>query len=124
MEERITSAARIWIDDDEGIVRYAAIGAMSTVESVMEGMTAVSEMTGGEPSPILFDARGWASGDPNSWVQFISMIESVCSAAGVVVDEESVSKMGSFPSLLDKLVIPFRIFRNEDEALAFVREHL
>lgn len=124
MEERITSAARIWIDDDEGIVRYSAIGALSTVESVMEGMTAVSEMTGGKPSPILFDARGWGSRDPNSWVQFIGMIESVCSAAGVVVDDESVSKMGSFPSLLDKLVIPFRIFRSEDEALAFVREHL
>lgn len=123
MEERVTAAARIWIDD-ESIVHYQAIGVPSTVESVVEGLTAVRELAGGSPSPILFDARGWGSGDPNSWVQFINMIESVCSAAGVVVDAEALSKMGTFPSLLDSLVIPFRLFHSEDEALAFVREHL
>ena len=123
MEERTTSAARIWIDD-EGIVHYAAIGAASTAESVIEGLTAVRDMTDGHPSPILFDARGWHSGDPNSWVQFIGMIESVCSAAGVVIDAESLPKMGTFPALLDSLVIPFRLFPSEDEALKFLREQL
>jgi hypothetical protein len=123
MEEKVTSAARIWIDD-EGIVHYQAIGTPSTAQSVIEGISAVREMAGGTPTPILFDARGWHSSDPKSWVQFINMIESVCSAAGVVVDAESQKAMGSFPSLLDTLVIPFRNFSSEDEALTFLRQHL
>jgi hypothetical protein len=122
MEERTTKAARIWVDA-EGIIHFEAIGVASTAESVTESMAVLGELTGGNPRPILFDSRGWPSGDPASWVRFINSIESVCSAAAVIFDEESKPRMGAFPALLDSLMIPFRLFSDEDEAREFLRGH-
>ena len=123
MKETTTTTARVWLDDD-GIVHYVSIGVSSTADTVMEGLTAVGQLTDGKPSPILFDSRGWPSGDPASWVQYINMIEMVCSAAAVVVDAESASALGAFPARIDELVIPFQVFYDEDEALEFVRSYL
>ena len=123
MEEITTTTARIWLDE-EGIIHYVSIGVASTADTVTESMSVLSELSVGRPAPILFDSRGWPSGDPASWVRFINTIEAVCSAAAVVVDAESAPKMGSFPLLLDSLVIPFQIFSNEEEALAFLHGHL
>lgn len=122
MEPIETTTARIWVDE-EGLVNYASRGVVSTKETVKESMEALSEVTGGRPVPILFDSRGWPSGDPASWVHFINMIEAVCSAAAVIVDGDSAPRMGSFPGLLDSLMIPFRLFADENEAREFLRSH-
>lgn len=120
MEPIETTTARMWLDD-EGIGHYVSIGVASTRETVIESMEALGELSGGQPLPILFDSRGWPSGDPASWVQFINTIGTVCSAAAVVVDAESEPKLGAFPPLLDSLMIPFRMFADENEALEFLR---
>lgn len=122
MEARTTTTARIWLDG-EGIVHYVATGTPSTKETVGESLAVVREITGGRRTPILFDSRSWPSGDPASWVHFINTIESFCSAAGVVVDGQSVARLGAFPARIDDLIIPFQVFYSEEEALAFLRSH-
>jgi len=123
MDERQSTTARIWMDD-EGILRYVSIGVESTEATVVEGMQIVRELSGDVPVPILFDARSWKGGDPKSWIKFIAMIESVCSAAAIIVAPESPNVMGGFPEAIDGLVLPFRVFPDENAALDFLRQYL
>ena len=123
MEPRRSKTARIWLGED-GIVRFVSVGVESTAETVAESLEIVREVTAGGRPPILFDARSWPRGDPASWVRFISMIEDVSVAAAVIVSSESAPAMGSFPSYIDGLVIPFRIFEDEDSALEFLAGYL
>ena len=96
----------------------------STPESVNEGLGIVRELTGGKRAPILFDARSWSGGDPASWVRFISTIENVCVAAAVIVSPPSASTLRSFPEYIDGLVVPFRVFEDENAALEFLHTYL
>jgi len=117
-----TASARIWRDED-GIVHYVSRGVASTAQSVDENMQHVRNISDGRRVPILFDARDWPRGDPSSWARFISIVESVCLAAAVLVNPTSEKALGRFPDLIDDLVVPFRVFKDEDEALAFLRGH-
>lgn len=121
--ERETTAARLWLDD-EGIIRYVSIGTESTAATVAEGFAAIREVAGGKRVPILFDSRAWPKGDPGSWSRFIASLESVCVAAAVITNPRSEKAMGAFPQLVDNLLIPFRLFADEEQALDFLRSHL
>jgi hypothetical protein len=123
MDLRTTDNARIWLDD-EGILHEVAIGVESTAHSVDRNFAIFRELTGGKRVPILFDSRDWPKGDPASWSHFIAIIESVCTAAAVVANANSVAAMGAFPKVVDELLIPFRVFDAEEPALAFLRSHL
>lgn len=109
---------------DDGVVRYVSIGVASTAQSVDENMQVVRKITAGERVPILFDAREWPKGDPASWARFISVVEGVCTAAGVVASPTSEKALGRFPEFIDDLVIPFRVFHDEDAALEFLRQQI
>ena len=100
-----------------------ALGVESSDRTVRESMELLADLVAGTPAPILFDARNWPSGDAQSWARFIGQIESVCSAGAVLVDTENPPRLGKYPSLLDALLIPFRVFNDETEAMAFLRTH-
>lgn len=119
---RSTKTARLWIDG-AGILHVVATGEASTPDTVADTLTVAKEMIGGGRAPIVFDARLWPRADPKAWVVFINMIESVCVAAGVVVGVEAADSFGTYPPLLDGLVIPFRVFSDKDDALAFLRPY-
>ncbi|MDJ0925966.1 MAG: hypothetical protein QNJ77_15550 [Acidimicrobiia bacterium] len=123
MEERTSSDARILLDD-EGIIHVIAIGVPSTAPFVDETFAVVRELAGGQRAPILFDARDWPRGTPASWARFISKIESICLAAAVVADTRAAKALGRFPEFLDDLLIPFRVFPDEEPALEFLRGYL
>lgn len=122
MAEHTSSIARMWLDDED-ILHYVATGGASTSATVEEGFGIVQELTGGRRVPILFDARNWPKGDPASWQRFIERIESICVAAAVIVTPASKDAMGAFPPIVDHLLIPFRLFEEEEAALAFLRGH-
>jgi hypothetical protein len=123
MDSITTKTGRIWVDD-EGIIHIVATGAASTAESTAETLGVVTELTAGTKAPILFDVRRWPSGDPAFWVLFTNTVERVCLAGAAVIDPQAADSLGSFPSLIDSLLIPFRVFADEDAALAFLRTHL
>lgn len=123
MDIRTTKTGRIW-RDDEGIVHFVATGVASTADSSAENMGVVKELTAGGKAPMLFDIRRWSSGDPGFWLQFVNTIESVCRAGAAVVDSDVVEKLGAFPASIDSMLMPFRVFSEEEKALAFLRTHL
>ena len=52
------------------------------------------------------------------------MLEGICVAAAVIANARSAQAMGAFPQLVDSLLIPFRVFTEEEPALDFLRSHL
>ncbi len=123
MDYRTTKTGRIWVDD-EGIIHIVATGAASTADSTAETLGVVGELTAGGKAPILFDVRRWPSGDAAFWSLFVNTIESVCLAGAAVVDPQAAASLGAFPSAIDSMLVPFRVFSDDDEALAFLRTHL
>ena len=112
----------VWIDD--GIIHIQAKGVASTPETMTETFTVVHDLTDGEPRPALFDARTWPTWpavDREVWATFISGALPAFSAAAVIVDPASPPQSVAFPETIDRLMIPFRIFTDEAEALAFLR---
>jgi hypothetical protein len=122
-QEKRTSAARIWLDD-EGILNVVSLGVESTEESVRDLLAAKRELLGDQRAALLFDAREWPGGSPSSWAQFISMLESNCLAGAVIANRLSTERMGVFPQVFDDLLMPFRVFDAEEPAREFLRQHL
>ncbi|NNC39532.1 MAG: STAS/SEC14 domain-containing protein [Acidimicrobiia bacterium] len=122
MDLRTTATGQIWLDG-EGIVHFVATGAASTADTAAENQAVLEELTAGGRTAILFDVRSWPSGSPSFWVRFINAIEHICLAGAVLVDPQSQDNLGTFPSLISSLLVPFQVFPDEDEALAFLRNH-
>ncbi len=122
--ERLTSAVKITLD--EGIVRVIGLGKPHTADTVREMCAAVLDLTGGRRLPILFDTRNWGEIAPTSWAEFIQRIEDICPAAAVlgILGDFDAGYVGSYPMIIDSLVIPFRIFQEESAALEFLGQFL
>ena len=123
MDSTTTTTARVWVDA-EGIIHLVATGAPSTADTVAETLGVLRRLIAGGKAPLYFDLRRWPSGDGGFWSSFVNSIEGVCVAAAAVVDPEVPDPLGGFPSAIDSLLVPFRVFVDEDEALAFLRTHL
>ena len=115
-----TTTSVIWIDD--GIIRIRSIAdAPSTAETVAEMFAVIRELTDGVPMPVLDNVRNWPGADHGAWSTFVSDALSLFSAIAWVVDAESSARLGAFPEVIDRLLVPFRVFTDEAEALAFLR---
>ena len=123
MDHRTTSTAQIWLDN-EGIIHIVATGVASTADTTGETLGVLTDLVAGSRAPILFNLHQWPSGDPSFWTRFTQTLQSVCLAGAVVIDPQAVAKLGTFPSLINTLLIPFQVFSDEDEALAFLRSHI
>lgn len=121
--ERTTSAARIWLDE-EGILNVLSLGVASTEESVREFLAAKDDLVGSDAVPMLLHAKDWPKGSPRSWGLFISVLENLSYAVAVVASPTTLRGMGAFPKIFDDLLIPFRVFESEEPALVFLRQHL
>ena len=120
--EKTTTVARVILED--GVVSVIATGTMpSTADTVVETLSTIADMADGKRVPILFDATEWPAGDPASWVTFIRMIEQVCIAAAVVIPEAARAALGDYPSTIDTILIPFRVFSKEADARAFLADY-
>ena len=113
-----TSAATLWVD--ENILHIRSKGVVSTRDTVVETFEAVGTLTKGSPLPALCDVRMWASGDSESWLGFISAAPSSFTAVAVLVDPDRPPEMAGYPDAIDRLLMPFRMFTDEAEALAFL----
>ena len=116
-----TITATVWFED--GIIINRAEGVASTPESVAEAFGVYHDLTEGTPHPLLFDARKWPGGDPDAWAAAITKFESTVNAIAMLVGPDSPAYTGTFPPIIDRLLIPFRIFTDEAEALAFLHSY-
>ena len=112
-----TTGSIIWMDSR--IIHGRARGGLGTADTTNEALSLFRELTGGIPAPLLFDARKWPGGDIGAWATAATYLESSLTAYAILVEPESSVATG--PYSLDRLPIPFRVFTDAAEALAFLR---
>lgn len=105
----------------DDIVVVEVLGPVSTGASVAETLDAIRRVSRGRSLPILMDARTWQRGEPAAWSTVVDRLGGVASAAAMLIDPASPPTTGPFPDLIDRWIIPFRLFTDRDEALAFLR---
>jgi len=115
-----TNTETIWLDD--GIVIAKLTGEPTTSATVERAFAVYRDLTKGSPRPLLLDARNWPGADAASWETAIRNIQSTLSAIAMLVTPETLLKTGPFPSAINQLMIPVRVFTDEAEALEFLRE--
>ncbi|MBK5268827.1 MAG: hypothetical protein JJE47_15510 [Acidimicrobiia bacterium] len=104
----------------DGLFHIVSKGVVSTDESVSATIEAATRLAGGRRHPVLFDARIWPGGDPRGWLAVINQMRAVFSAGSMIVDPAMLESLSERFDPLGRLLIPFRVFTNEDEALAFL----
>ncbi len=115
-----TTTATVWFDD--GIIFSQSNGLPSTSETASEVFDVVRELTGGVPTPRLFDARSWPGGDVGAWTTAVKNLEFASTAVALLVNPGSSAAKG--PYLHDRLPVAFRVFTDKAEALAFLQGYL
>lgn len=116
-----TTATTVWLGDD-GIVRVRADREISTGASVNETLEAVRSLIGDSRHPVLFDATAWRGGDPGAWQVVAARLDTHFSAAAVLIDPDNPPALGAFPDMLDRLMIPFRVFDSASAAVSFLTD--
>lgn len=114
------TASVVWLED--GVIHVQAKGVASTKESAVEMFDSVRDLLAGSRKPVLFDARQWPSGNSAMWATVITNLQSTFTAIAMLVDPDSPSEVGEYPAIIDRLLIPFRLFTDEEEALAFLAQ--
>jgi len=106
---------------EDGIVIHRANNERRTRESVSELFGVMRGLFDGVPGPVLFDARKSPGTDADGWQAAITNLESTASKVAMLIDPEPSSEVGPYPDVIDRLLIPLKVFTDETEALAFLR---
>ena len=114
-----TSTTSIFLDDD-GLLHVISNGSPSTESSVTETFDAARTLVS-RPTPTLFDARKWPVAGPEFWVTFIDLLPSAVSAGAVLIEPDQAAGLGGFPRAVNRLMVPFEVFTDELEAVAFLK---
>ena len=120
--EKITSATKIVFED--GVVQVIGIGEPHSAETVVETFEVIRDLTGEVKHPMLFDVRDWGPIELPAWVEFVRQIEQTTMAAAVVADPDMSTEFAdTFVGMIDRLVIPFRIYSEEAAARTFLADY-
>lgn len=115
-----TTAASVFVDD-HGMLHIVSNGTQSTGRTARETLTAARSLLTG-PVPTLFDARSWPKARSDFWVTFIDLLPTVVSAGAILVAESGREDLGGFPGAVNRLMVPFEVFTDEEEAVAFLMQ--
>ena len=115
-----TTSGFVWIED--GILHFWNKGVRTTTDSVAENLRVGRDLAGDASLPLLMDMRDWpGTADITAWGTFtIDMVEAFERIA-FLVDPDFSAPMGPFPDAIDQLLVPARVFTDEEEALVFLR---
>lgn len=108
----------------DGILHIRSKGVVSTDASVTETIAAAIRLSGGRRHPVLFDARIWPGGDPRGWMTVINEMRTAFCAGAMIVDPQAFEALSERFEAFGKLLIPFRVFRTEGEAIAFIEPYI
>jgi len=116
-----TSTSFFWLDD--GIVHIQRKETPATAETTAHGIDIIRGLIGEVPRPLLIKS-GWAGGiGLEVWPTALSAVDPLLSAIAVVGEFES-AELDAFRPIINQLLVPFQVFTDESEALAFLREYL
>ena len=108
----------------DGVLYIRSKGIVSTDESVTETIAAAMRLSEGRRHPVLFDARLWPGGDPRGWMTVINQMRTAFSAGAMIVEPSAFEALSQRFEAFGQLLIPFRVFKTEAEALAFIEPYI
>ncbi len=108
----------------DGILHIRSKGAVSTDASVTETIAAALRLSDGRRHPVLFDARIWPGGEPRGWMTVINEMRTAFSAGAMIVEPSAFEALSQRFEAFGQLLIPFRVFKTEAEALAFIEPYI
>jgi hypothetical protein len=119
MREVITTTAALVFVDDHGVLHIVSNGIQSTAETVRETFAAAQSLLTA-PAPTLFDVREWPRPGAGFWVNFIDLLPASVSAGAILIAPGGRATLGGFPDAVNRLMVPFDVFTDEEEAEAFL----
>ena len=118
---RETPFSRLTLYDD-GIVHAHPIQREAPRDAALisETIDALEVVADGVPRPVLWDPAGTLPLRPAGWQLVVERVGGSMAALGIVLDDSEVHLLGSFPESMNSLMIPVRIFDNEESALRWL----
>lgn len=121
--ERTTRTARVWWLEDGIICARALPGIVQTLADAQENAQAEEYLAGGQRHALLVDMREIRSQDREAR-EFYAQPENTRSqsAVAILIGSPISRVIGNFFIGFNKPPVPTRIFNNEADALAWLRE--
>ena len=108
---------------DDGILAARAINGdiPRTTDPVRRMYVEMAELIENQPRPVLWDPRAIRTIRPDGWLAIIDRLQDLFTALAILVDNEATrAVLGSYPQAFATLLIPARVFEDEDEALGWL----
>ena len=108
---------------DDGIIWAESQPGIEPTEMLLEeAESACRRLRRTTRRAAIWDIRRLERPKPDAWVRFIEGAPNNLLAIAVVGEPEHIKLLGSFPGLIDSLLIPFRLFTDEASALEWLRQ--
>ena len=107
----------------DGVVRLVWAPLPSGLEDARATITAMTELTGGRPAPLLVDTTHAGPQDRAARMEFINRHE-VVAAVALIVGNPLSRMMATFFVNVSKPKAPTRLFEDEAAALAWLKGYL
>ena len=123
MKSMETETTRFILTDD-GIVVGRAVNqhVPRTAQNVSDALDQLEHLIGSEPRPGLWDPRAVDRFPPEAWRAMITRLDGSLVALAILIDERGADAFGAFPDAIDALMMPVRVFRDETEAMTWLRQ--
>ena len=106
---------------DDGIVwAESQPGIEPTEQLLQEAEAACRILRRDKMAPALWDIRRLTKPKPDAWLGFIKGAPDNLTAVAVLGDPDHIELLGSFPAIINKLQLPFRLFTDETSALEWL----
>lgn len=121
---RFTSDITEYTIRNDGIVvgREINLDTPRTAQSVADSLNRLAEVLQGRRAPGIWDAKAFPDFPPSVWQAFVNRVDKVVVALAILADESGEAAMGRFPDVINSMLIPVRIFRDQDAAIEWLRQ--
>ena len=121
----ITRTGKIWLNTD-GILQIETFpGVEDTMEDARENVAACAKCAAGQRRPILIDMRNIKAQSREVRAYYTGPeTKNLLVAIGILVESPMSRMIGNFFLGFNKMDMPTRLFKSEDEALTWLKGFL
>ena len=124
METAASTVLHFTLRDDGIVWAESQPGVEPTEELLQEAEAACRSLRREERRPALWDIRLLTKPKPGAWMGFIEGAPNNLTAIAVLGDQVHIDLLGSFPELINSLLLPLQLFTDEASALKWLLEYV
>lgn len=93
-----------------------------TLDLMTEALDDLEAFLEEKPRPVLWDPRAVVPLRPGVWRVIIERLEKIAVGLAILVEDMDDHGLGSFPVAIDSLLLPVRLFTDENEARSWLQQ--